>query len=101
MSSYVKEMDISTIVSKRPLTILPFHTFFNAGSGRHCYFLGQRSKVSEASRTKGYNSLRDYDLPYQDKTLDPSMNGEEVTANICYEDSWVGGSCLKLKCLSK
>jgi len=92
-------MDISAVLGRRPLTVLPYHSYFNTGQGKNFYWRGAATKNCGGKRSQ-YSSMRDYDLPYQDKSPDPTIKDQQAIANVTYDDAWIGGSSVRLKCLS-
>lgn len=78
MSSYVPEMDLSAMVRKKTVTNLPYHSYFNVGQGYSYFWKGADQSPSTKSNSKGYDCLKDYDLPYQDKSISPELKGNQV-----------------------
>lgn len=99
LSSYVPAEDLSKTLGTRPVTVLPFHSYFNAGQGKSYYWKGQQTNDC-GGKCSRYSCLRDYDLPYQDKSLDSTIKESLANSSISYETAWIGGSSIRLKCLS-
>lgn len=84
ISSYDEKMDISAVLGQAPLTALPYHSYFNTGQGKYYYWRGHQTKNLGGKRSQ-YSCLRDYDLPYQDKSLDLAINSKQATSSITGE----------------
>lgn len=87
------------MVRKKQVTVLPFHSYFNIGQGNSFYWRGKNQFPITNSSLKGYDSLKDYDLPYQDKSAKPELGGNDVEAVVSTAEAWIGGSSMKLTCI--
>lgn len=49
LSSYVQEMDLSAMVRKKGVGVLPYHSYFNAGQGTSMFWKGVAQPPSTKS----------------------------------------------------